>query len=72
MRFRFRAVLLLVSVPAVGQQSANISRSELMMSAVVYSFLLLIAAFDWLSGGKVHPVTMWGGAGVILVRETQR
>ena len=71
-RFIILATLLLIDAGIARWPIRWVSRSEFMMSAVVYSFLLLIAAFDWLSRGEVHPVTMWGGACVILVRETQR
>lgn len=66
------ATLLLIDAGIARWPIRWISRNELMMSAVVYSFLLLIATFDWLSRDKVHPVTIWGGGCVILLRETQR
>lgn len=71
-RFIVLATLLLIDAGIARWPIRWISRNELMMSAVVYSFLLLIAAFDWLSKGRVHPVTIWGGLCVIMVRETQR
>jgi hypothetical protein len=48
-----------------------ISGSSMMVSAVVYSFLLLIIVYDLWSTRKVHPATLWGGAFLILFRETQ-
>jgi hypothetical protein len=43
----------------------------MMVSALVYSFLLLIIVYDLWSTRKVHPATLWGGAFLILFRERQ-
>ena len=80
-RFRFNpaahkrliliATLVLIDAGIVRWPIRWIAESELMISAVVYSFLLLMIIYDLWSTGRVHPATLWGGAFLILFRETE-
>lgn len=65
------ATLVLIDAGIVRWPIRWIAESSLMVSLVVYLFLGFIVAFDFWSTGKVHRVTVWGGAFLILFRETQ-
>lgn len=80
-RFRFNppahkrliliATLVLVDAAIIRWPILWIAESSLMTSAVVYSFLLLMIAYDLWSTRRVHLATLWGGAFLILFRETE-
>jgi hypothetical protein len=80
-RFRFNppahkrlmiiATLVFIDAAIIRWPIPWIAESSLMTSAVVYSFLLLIIVYDLWSTRKAHPATLWGGAFLILFRETQ-
>ena len=80
-RFRFNppahkrliliATMLLIDAAIIRWPIRWIAESSLMTSVVVYSFLLLIIVYDLWTTRKVHPATLWGGAFVILFRETE-
>jgi hypothetical protein len=46
-----------------------ISRNPFGVSAVIYSFVVLMAAFDLLTLHKIHKATLWGGLFLIVARE---
>ncbi len=41
------------------------------VSMITYSFLLLLVLYDFYSRKKIHPATLWGGAFLVLYKETQ-
>lgn len=41
------------------------------VTIVTYSFLLLIAGYDFVSRRQIHPATLWGGLFLIFYEETQ-
>lgn len=47
----------------------SISQSPLMTSLVVYSFLLLMVAYDLFSLHRIQKATLWGGLFLIVFRE---
>ena len=65
------ATLVLVDAGIIRWPIRWIAESSLMTSAVVYSFLLLIIVYDLWSTRRVHPATLWGGAFLVLFRETE-
>lgn len=46
-----------------------ISQSVLMTSAVVYSFLIVMIAYDLFSLHRIHEATLWGGLFLVVFRE---
>lgn len=65
------ATLVLIDAVIIRWPIPLIAESSLMTSAVVYSFLLLLILYDTWSTRRVHPATLWGGAFLILFRETE-
>jgi hypothetical protein len=48
---------------------AFVHRKPLVAALLSYSFLLILAAYDWWSTRKIHPATIWAGAFLILVQQ---
>ena len=65
------ATLVLIDAAIIRWPLRWVSDSPLMTSAVVYSFLFWMVLYDLWSVRKIHPATLWGGAFLILFRETQ-
>ena len=65
------ATVLLIDAAIIRWPIRWIAESSLMTSVVVYAFLLLIIVYDLWSTRRVHPATLWGGAFLILFRETE-
>lgn len=48
-----------------------ISRNFIAVSAVVYSFLVMMATYDFFALRKGHKAILWGEAFLIVFRESQ-